>query len=90
MSSFQLQADMYNSITPEEVKIKEDETKIKELEERVKELENKVKLLELCLINKKIMLNSLYGVQGYRDTDMDPLKNEKGGRQWTIIHFFTL
>lgn len=39
MSGFQLQADMYNSITPEEVAVKE-------LKERVKELENKVKELQ--------------------------------------------
>lgn len=39
MSSFQLQADMYNSITPSE-------TEARELKERVTELENKVKELQ--------------------------------------------
>ena len=44
MSSFQFQADMYNSITPEEVKNKE-------LEERVSELEKKVEMLRKDIID---------------------------------------
>ena len=68
--SFQLQADMYNSITPEEIKNKE-------LEERVSELEKKVEALQITIVNeRKILVNSLYGIHAYRDTDMREADND--------------
>lgn len=67
--SFQMQADMYNSITPEEVKVKE-------LEERVKNLEIKFEMLQKDLTIKKIQINSIYGIHAYRDTDMREADND--------------
>lgn len=63
MSSFQLQADMYNSITPSE-------TEARELKERVTELENKIKITEQDELAKKFyeelhkefMENSMKGI----------------------------
>lgn len=40
MSGFQLQADMYNSITPSEIEVRNLEERLKELENKVKELKN--------------------------------------------------
>lgn len=40
MSGFQLQADMYNSITPSEIEVRNLEERLKELENKVEELKN--------------------------------------------------
>lgn len=56
-------------ITPEEVNVKE-------LEERVKNLEIEIEMLKMDLTIKKTMINSIYGIHAYRDTDMREADNE--------------